>query len=91
MFNIFSILLPDLLHEFEIGTWRALFIHLLRILQSIDGGLLTELDRRYVYLRYNRSRSDPLISKFSGNTIIWQGYNSTFFGKLFRNEKDGSS
>jgi hypothetical protein len=39
-------LLPDLMHEFELGVWRALFIHLLRILQSIDDDLLVELDRR---------------------------------------------
>lgn len=38
-------LLPDLMHEVEIG-WKALFIHLLRILQSIDEGLLVELDSR---------------------------------------------
>lgn len=40
-------LLPDLMHEFEIGVGRALFIHLLRILESIDEQLLAELDRRY--------------------------------------------
>jgi hypothetical protein len=40
--------LPDLMHDFELGNWRALFIHLLRILDSIDPNLLTEVDRRYV-------------------------------------------
>jgi hypothetical protein len=40
-------LLPDLMHEFELGVWRAVFIHLLRILQSIDDDLLVELDGRY--------------------------------------------
>jgi hypothetical protein len=39
-------LLPDLMHEFELGVWRAVFIHLMRILQSIDEDLLVELDRR---------------------------------------------
>jgi hypothetical protein len=37
------------MHEFELGVWRAIFIHLLRILQSIDEKLLVELDRRYDY------------------------------------------
>jgi hypothetical protein len=41
-------LLPDLMHEFELGVWRAIFIHLLRILQSLSKSLLVELDRRYV-------------------------------------------
>lgn len=40
-------LLPDLMHEFELGVWRSLFIHLLRILESRKSGLLNELDRRY--------------------------------------------
>jgi hypothetical protein len=39
-------LVPDLMHEFELGVWRAIFIHLLRILQSIDEDLIVELDRR---------------------------------------------
>jgi hypothetical protein len=39
-------MLPDLMHEVEIGGWKSLFIHLLRILESYDEGLLTELDRR---------------------------------------------
>jgi hypothetical protein len=39
-------LLPDLMHEVEIGGWRTLLIHLLRILQSLDEKLLAELDRR---------------------------------------------
>ena len=37
----------DLMHDFELGNWRALFIHLLRILDTMDGNLLMELDRRY--------------------------------------------
>jgi len=41
-------LLPDLMHEFELGVWRAVFIHLLRILEAIDESLLVELDRRQV-------------------------------------------
>jgi hypothetical protein len=44
-FNFYSMLLPDLMHEVEIG-WKALFIQLLRMLQSKDEQLLVELDRR---------------------------------------------
>jgi hypothetical protein len=45
-FNLFKMLLPDVMHEVELGIWRAIFIHLLRILESVDGSLLMELDRR---------------------------------------------
>jgi hypothetical protein len=39
--------LPDLMHKYELGNWKALFIHLLRILE-VQGGanLLSEVDRQ---------------------------------------------
>jgi hypothetical protein len=38
----------DLMHEFELGVWKALFIHLLRMLNAMDKSLVNELDQRYV-------------------------------------------
>src|SRR5262245_57089367 len=46
-FNLFVMLIVDLLHEFELGVWKALLIHLLRMLEAMDKNLLHELDRRY--------------------------------------------
>ncbi|KAG2067230.1 hypothetical protein BDR04DRAFT_1129692 [Suillus decipiens] len=46
-FNIFCTLVVDLLHEFELGIWKMLFIHLLRIVMVHDKGLIHELDQRY--------------------------------------------
>lgn len=34
------------MHEFELGVWRALFIHLIRILEAYDKSLVAEMDRR---------------------------------------------
>lgn len=45
-FNLFTMLVVDLLHEFELGVWKAIFTHLLRMLESLKGGKLHELDRR---------------------------------------------
>ena len=45
-FNHFQMFVVDLMHEFELGVWKALFIHLLRILEAHDKALLHELDRR---------------------------------------------
>jgi hypothetical protein len=39
----------DLLHEFELGVWKALFTHLIRILYAAGHGsdkLVVELDKR---------------------------------------------
>lgn len=46
--DVFRILVPDVLHEFELGIWKAVFSHLVRILHSISESLVRELDRRYV-------------------------------------------
>ena len=45
-FNMFPIFVVDIMHEVELGTWRSLFIHLLRLLESEGPTLLHELDRR---------------------------------------------
>ena len=39
-------LLPDLLHELEIGVWKTIFIHLMRLLDVEDDRLKGELDKR---------------------------------------------
>jgi hypothetical protein len=49
-FDVFSSLVVDLMHEFELGVWKALFIHLIRILEAHDriqkSRTVHELDRR---------------------------------------------
>jgi hypothetical protein len=46
-FNLFSIFLVDFMHEIELGVWRSLFIHLLRILECGTGSI-NKLDWRFV-------------------------------------------
>ncbi|EJD46195.1 hypothetical protein AURDEDRAFT_164853 [Auricularia subglabra TFB-10046 SS5] len=46
-FSVFSLFTVDLLHEIELGIWKALLIHLLRILQAADSQLLDELNERF--------------------------------------------
>ena len=45
-FNMFNMVVVDLLHEVELSIWKAIFIHLLRILDCQDESLKHELDRR---------------------------------------------
>ncbi|KAF8874231.1 hypothetical protein BD779DRAFT_1476607 [Infundibulicybe gibba] len=33
-FNFYNMFVPDLLHEFELGVWKAVFTHLLRVLYA---------------------------------------------------------
>jgi hypothetical protein len=37
----------DLLHEFELGVWKAIFTHLMRILHAIGGNVVQDLNKRY--------------------------------------------
>ncbi|KAF7966162.1 hypothetical protein HWV62_39770 [Athelia sp. TMB] len=46
-FNIFQALVVDIMHEFELGVWRAIFIHLIRILEAYDKSSVAEMDRRF--------------------------------------------
>ena len=47
-FNLFAMLVVDLLHEFELGVWKAVFTHLLHILDSFKHGKLHEIDHRCI-------------------------------------------
>jgi hypothetical protein len=57
-FNMFSMLAVDLMHEVELGVWKAVFIHLLRILDCQNESLKHELDRRQVVRHLRRAGSD---------------------------------
>ncbi|KAL6306020.1 hypothetical protein BKA93DRAFT_913438 [Sparassis latifolia] len=48
-FDIFSILVVDFMHEVELGVWKALFTHLIRILYAAapTGGTVVTLDARF--------------------------------------------
>ncbi|RDB18275.1 hypothetical protein Hypma_000641 [Hypsizygus marmoreus] len=46
-FNIHKALVVDFMHEFELGTWKALFTHLIRILTAHGESAVQELNRRY--------------------------------------------
>lgn len=46
--NHYVIFAPDLMHEFELGIWKAIFIHILRLLVALGGDSIQEFDSRQV-------------------------------------------
>jgi len=40
---------PDLLHEFELGVWKAIFTHLMRICYASGNDCIQNLNWRYVF------------------------------------------
>ncbi|KAK0243613.1 hypothetical protein EDD85DRAFT_918032 [Armillaria nabsnona] len=47
LFNFYQMFVVDPLHEIELGTWKALFIHLLWLCQFYRGDIIQELNRRF--------------------------------------------
>ncbi|KAF8887132.1 hypothetical protein BD779DRAFT_1611603 [Infundibulicybe gibba] len=59
-FNHFSLYVPDIMHEFDLGVWRATFIHLMRILHAHGNDTIQKLNWRPTFGRNT-------IRKFSNN------------------------
>ncbi|RPD71051.1 hypothetical protein L226DRAFT_469154 [Lentinus tigrinus ALCF2SS1-7] len=47
-FNVYDMLVPDLMHEFELGVWKGTFNHLVRLIHAQGDAVIKEFDRRYV-------------------------------------------
>jgi len=54
----------DLLHEFELGIWKTIFTHLMRILNAIGGNAVHDLNERY---RQVPPFGNGVIRRFTGN------------------------
>ncbi|KAJ3557352.1 hypothetical protein NP233_g11763 [Leucocoprinus birnbaumii] len=63
-FDYHDIFVPDLLHEVELGTWKAIFAHLVRILHAHGHGSVQMLNKRY---RQTPTFGSGTIRKFSAN------------------------
>jgi hypothetical protein len=37
---------PDLLHEFELGVWKALLTHILRVLHAVASNKVADFNAR---------------------------------------------
>ena len=45
--NHWKMFAPDMMHEFELGVWKAILIHLLRIVIAEGGNAIQKLDESY--------------------------------------------
>ncbi|KAI0704524.1 hypothetical protein C8T65DRAFT_578127 [Cerioporus squamosus] len=45
-FDVYDMLVPDLMHEFDLGVWKGIFIHLMRLLHAQGDLVVKEFDRR---------------------------------------------
>ncbi|KDQ51528.1 hypothetical protein JAAARDRAFT_199000 [Jaapia argillacea MUCL 33604] len=45
--NVFKLFVPDFLHEWESGVWKAILTHLIRLLHSVKGEKIGEFNARF--------------------------------------------
>ncbi|KAG0703308.1 hypothetical protein DFH29DRAFT_998600 [Suillus ampliporus] len=69
--NMFALFVVDQLHEFEIGAWKAIFTHLMRILHAAGGTAVQRLNERY-----------RMVPTFGRGTIRRFHYNASSMKKL---------
>ncbi|KAJ3510290.1 hypothetical protein NMY22_g16016 [Coprinellus aureogranulatus] len=63
-FDMYRMMAVDILHEFEIGVWKDLFIHLLRMIEATDPANTAALNRRF---RQVPTFGTDTIRRFSNN------------------------
>ncbi|TFK81828.1 hypothetical protein K466DRAFT_648231 [Polyporus arcularius HHB13444] len=45
--DVYQMLVPDIMHEFELGVWKGIFRHLVRVLIAAGGDGVQRLDARF--------------------------------------------
>jgi hypothetical protein len=77
-------LVVDFMHECELGTWKGLFTHLIRLLYALPGGdnLVASLDYRFVCASFSMQHTDSITFRFRhipsyGNGVIRKFANNT--------------
>jgi hypothetical protein len=87
-FDIFQALVVDPLHEFEIGIWKGLYVHLLRLLEAFGkGNLISELDERRVFLISPDIEAHALVSLPSCENLVDIGRYHPLDGAPFENSR----
>jgi len=85
-FDFHQMLAPDLMHEFEIGEWKTLLRHLVRMLESLKGTQIQELNWRYAAQTSHYSANSKLryrqIHPFGRDTIRRFWYNVSDLSQL---------
>ena len=76
--NVYALLTVDLLHEVELGVWKAVFTHIIRILSVHSPQSVNELDRRYPLASVLRCPAGQRLTQHSWYQIpphhsVWEG------------------
>jgi hypothetical protein len=68
----------DFLHEFLLGVWQAVFVHLLRILDVLGSDYVNELDLRCIYTVVRCLLvAQRTFLQIQSHALLWKRYNPT--------------
>ena len=89
-FDVYPMLVVDLLHEFELGIWKAVFTHLLRILYTQGHDTIQTLNRRQVIVKWYHNHMQ-ILYQISRCPNIQLQYHQMVRKQCFGHEKTGRS
>ncbi|KAG8684338.1 hypothetical protein FRC11_012248, partial [Ceratobasidium sp. 423] len=75
-FLINRTLVPDLMHEFELGVWKSIFVHLIRMLETEGSDVVAEFNYRF---RQVGSFGVDTIRKFDYDVSEMKGFTAHDF------------
>ncbi len=86
---MFKILVVDFMHEIELGVWKALFTHLIRILYACDpsGTLVVTLNTRYVLLSPIYTLASTHTCQILADSRFWPVHYPPIWGQNVRDEE----
>lgn len=84
-------LVVDFMHEIELGVWKSLLVHLLRILSAVNPNLLHELDNRQVVSFRGFSNSLKHMIQIQTSSDFRQRYHPKIYLKHFGIEENGGT
>ena len=87
--DIYSLLTVDLLHEFELGVWKALLIHIIRILAAHSANSVNELDRRWwpILFAFTIQHSQYQLFQIPSGHPLWTEYHSPLLQQCVSTEE----
>lgn len=79
------------MHEFDLGVFKAVFKHILRVLYALGGDRIQTLNARYVQTRRNTGQivTNNHARKVPHGTNVWQRDNKAVQQQCIRNEEAG--
>lgn len=86
-FNFYQMFAPDLMHEFDLGVWKGIFTHLMRLLEAQGPNAVQEFDRRQVYFKSPGVAAHQNIIQHATNAYVRERQDTTLLAQCLPPEQ----